>query len=144
MVGASVRRRQVEYARKRGVSCRRACAMLHVARSALQYQLSYFEEALQILAAAERRTVRNHEDARQRLAAEFMASVLNHSGSIEKISFFMEECKRMGITVLGPDINEGFAKFIGLKIGDEVKLLARLTPAPTFTIVGLTVSGHSR
>lgn len=43
--------------------------------------------------------------------AEFMASVLNHSGSIEKISFFMEECKRMGITVLGPDINEGFAKF---------------------------------
>lgn len=40
MVGASVRRRQVEYARKRGVSCRRACAMLHVARSALQYQSS--------------------------------------------------------------------------------------------------------
>jgi putative transposase len=40
MVGASVRRRQVEYARKRGVSCRRACAMLHVARSALNYQSS--------------------------------------------------------------------------------------------------------
>ena len=38
MVGASVRRRQVDYARKRGVSCRRACAMLHVARSALHYQ----------------------------------------------------------------------------------------------------------
>lgn len=43
--------------------------------------------------------------------AEFMASVLNHSGSIEKISFFMEECKRMGIKVLGPDVNEGFTKF---------------------------------
>jgi putative transposase len=40
MVGASVRRRQVEYARKRGISCRRACAMLHVARSALNYQSS--------------------------------------------------------------------------------------------------------
>jgi DNA-binding CsgD family transcriptional regulator len=49
---------------------------LEVARSALQYQLSYFEEAAQILSAAERRTVRNHEDARQRLAAEFMASDL--------------------------------------------------------------------
>jgi len=49
---------------------------LEVARSLLQYQLSYFEEAVQILAAAERRTVRNHEDARQRLAAEFMASEL--------------------------------------------------------------------
>src|SRR5436190_1666336 len=44
--------------------------------------------------------------------AEYMAGVLNHAGSIEKITFFMEECKRMGIKVLGPDINEskkGFA-----------------------------------
>jgi DNA polymerase-3 subunit alpha len=43
--------------------------------------------------------------------SEFMASVLNHSGNIDKITFFMEECKRMGIKVLGPDVNEGFAKF---------------------------------
>jgi DNA polymerase III subunit alpha len=44
--------------------------------------------------------------------AEYMASVLNHAGSIEKITFFMDECKRMGLKVLGPDINEskkGFA-----------------------------------
>src|SRR6187399_229555 len=38
--------------------------------------------------------------------AEYMAAVLNNAGSIEKITFFMEECKRMGITVLGPDVNE--------------------------------------
>src|ERR1700755_2145701 len=41
-----------------------------------------------------------------------MAAVLNHAGSIEKITFFMEECKRMGLKVLGPDVNEskkGFA-----------------------------------
>jgi len=38
--------------------------------------------------------------------SDYMASVLNHSGSIEKITFFMEECKRMGLKVLGPDINE--------------------------------------
>lgn len=43
--------------------------------------------------------------------AEYMASTLNHSGSIEAIAFFMEECKRMGIKVLGPDVNEGFGKF---------------------------------
>lgn len=43
--------------------------------------------------------------------SEFMASVLNHSGNIDKITFFMDECKRMGIKVLGPDVNEGFAKF---------------------------------
>lgn len=44
--------------------------------------------------------------------SEYMAAVLNHAGSIEKITFFMEECKRMGLKVLGPDINEsrkGFA-----------------------------------
>jgi DNA polymerase III subunit alpha len=38
--------------------------------------------------------------------SEFMAAVLNHAGSLEKITFFMEECKRMGIKVLGPDVNE--------------------------------------
>jgi DNA polymerase-3 subunit alpha len=44
--------------------------------------------------------------------SEYMAAVLNHAGNIEKITFFMEECRRMGLTVLGPDINEsnkGFA-----------------------------------
>jgi len=30
-----------------------------------------------------------------------MAGVLNHAGNIEKITFFIEECKRMGIPVLG-------------------------------------------
>jgi DNA polymerase III subunit alpha len=38
--------------------------------------------------------------------AEYMAAVLNYAGSIEKITFYMDECKRMGLTVLGPDINE--------------------------------------
>jgi len=38
--------------------------------------------------------------------SEYMAAVLNHAGSIEKITFFMEECKRMGLKVLGPDVNE--------------------------------------
>lgn len=44
--------------------------------------------------------------------SEYMAAVLNNAGSLEKITFFMEECKRMGIKVLGPDVNEsqkGFA-----------------------------------
>ena len=44
--------------------------------------------------------------------SEYMAAVLNHASDIDKITFFMEECKRMGIKVLGPDINEsqkGFA-----------------------------------
>jgi len=38
MVGARVRRQQVAYARSRGLSGRRACALLSVARSSLGYQ----------------------------------------------------------------------------------------------------------
>jgi DNA polymerase-3 subunit alpha len=34
--------------------------------------------------------------------AEYMAGVLNHAGAIEKITFFMEECKRMGLKFLAP------------------------------------------
>lgn len=38
---------------------------------------------------------------------EYMASVLsNNMNDIKKVTFFMEECRRMGINVLGPDVNE--------------------------------------
>ncbi|MFN3402904.1 MAG: DNA polymerase III subunit alpha [Cytophagaceae bacterium] len=44
--------------------------------------------------------------------AEYMASVLTHNMSnIDKISFFMDECRKMGLTVLGPDINESSMNF---------------------------------
>lgn len=39
--------------------------------------------------------------------AEYMASVLTHNkNNIDKVTFFMDECKRQEIKVLGPDINE--------------------------------------
>jgi putative transposase len=38
MVRATVRRKQVEYARQKGLSCRRACTLLSVARSTLSYE----------------------------------------------------------------------------------------------------------
>ncbi len=44
--------------------------------------------------------------------AEFMAAVLSRNLSdIKKITFFMEECKRMGLNVLVPDINESHSRF---------------------------------
>jgi DNA polymerase-3 subunit alpha len=44
--------------------------------------------------------------------AEYMAAVLsNNMNDIKQVSFFMEECKRMGLQVLGPDVNESFYKF---------------------------------
>lgn len=43
---------------------------------------------------------------------EFMAAVLtNNKNDISKITFFLQECKRMGLEVLGPDINESFSDF---------------------------------
>ena len=50
--------------------------------------------------------------------AEFMASVLTHNKSdISKVTFFLRECKRMGLDVLGPDINESQANFAVNKQG---------------------------
>jgi DNA polymerase-3 subunit alpha len=41
-----------------------------------------------------------------------MAAVLsNNMNDIKQVTFFMEECRRMGLTVLGPDVNESFYKF---------------------------------
>jgi DNA polymerase-3 subunit alpha len=40
-----------------------------------------------------------------------MAAVLNHAGSIDKITAHMEECRSMGLRVLGPDINESQSGF---------------------------------
>ena len=44
--------------------------------------------------------------------AEYMAAVLsNNMNDIKEVTKFMEECKRMGLPVLGPDVNESFYKF---------------------------------
>ena len=44
--------------------------------------------------------------------AEYMAAVLTHNmNDIKKVTFFMEECRRMGMTVLGPCVNESGLKF---------------------------------
>ncbi|MCB9284906.1 MAG: DNA polymerase III subunit alpha [Lewinellaceae bacterium] len=44
--------------------------------------------------------------------AEFMASVLTHNkNDISKVTFFLKECRRMGIEVLGPNVNESMSDF---------------------------------
>lgn len=51
--------------------------------------------------------------------AEYMAAVLSRNISdIKKITIFMDETKRMGIEVLGPDINESYVKFTVNKDGN--------------------------
>ncbi|MCD8185548.1 MAG: DNA polymerase III subunit alpha [Rikenellaceae bacterium] len=44
--------------------------------------------------------------------SEFMAALLSRNLSdIKKISFFMDECKRMGMNVKGPDVNHSVSRF---------------------------------
>jgi len=51
--------------------------------------------------------------------AEFMAAVLSRNiTDIKKIGLFMDECRRMGMAVLGPDVNESNVKFTVNKKGN--------------------------
>lgn len=50
--------------------------------------------------------------------AQYMASVLsNNMNDIKQVTIFMNECKRMGLEVLGPDVNESNFKFTVNKQG---------------------------
>lgn len=51
--------------------------------------------------------------------SEYMAAVLSRNlSNITEITKFMDECKAMGINVLGPDVNESMLKFSVNKAGD--------------------------
>ncbi len=51
--------------------------------------------------------------------SEYMAAVLSRNLSdIKKITSFMDECRRMGIQVLGPDVNYSNIKFTVMPNGD--------------------------
>ncbi len=51
--------------------------------------------------------------------AEYMAAVLTHSQSnLENVTFFIEECRNLGIRVLGPHVNESGVYFAVNKDGE--------------------------
>lgn len=53
--------------------------------------------------------------------AEYMAAVLsNNMSDIKQVAFFMEECRQMGVVVLGPDVNESDLKF-SVNVKGEVR-----------------------
>lgn len=53
--------------------------------------------------------------------SEYMAAVMNNANSIEKITFFMEECQAMGLKVLGPDVNESLKGFAVSRQGNIIR-----------------------
>jgi DNA polymerase-3 subunit alpha len=50
---------------------------------------------------------------------EFMAAVLSRNlTDLKEITLYLDECKRMGIPVLGPDVNESIQAFVANKKGE--------------------------
>ena len=51
--------------------------------------------------------------------AEYMAAVLsNNLNNIDEITKFMDDCRRNGMKILGPDVNESYTKFTVNKAGN--------------------------
>ena len=51
--------------------------------------------------------------------SEYMAAVLSRNlTNIDQLTLYMNECKRMGISVLGPDVNESMRTFSANRSGD--------------------------
>lgn len=71
--------------------------------------------------------------------AEYMAAVLsNNMNDIKQVSFYMEECVRMGLTVLGPDVNESAFNFTVNKKGEirfGMGAVKGLGEGPVFEII---------
>src|ERR1700710_3320176 len=50
--------------------------------------------------------------------AEYMAALLTSVGdSKDKLGMYLNECRRMGITVLAPDVNQSFVDFTAVPTG---------------------------
>ncbi|MFH0867174.1 MAG: DNA polymerase III subunit alpha [Bacteroidota bacterium] len=102
----------VQGAMKKGVEKEKAEEVFNVMEKFVEYGFNRSHAAAYSIIAYQTAYLKAH------YPAEFMAAVLTRNlNEIKKITFLMDECKRMGITVLGPDINESEMKFFVTKKG---------------------------
>lgn len=91
---------------KHGISKEKATEIFEVMERFAQYGFPKAHATAYSMIAYQTAYLKTH------YPAEYMASVLTHNqNNIDKISFFMAECKHQGIEVLGPDINESQSSF---------------------------------
>ncbi len=65
--------------------------------------------------------------------AEYMASVLtHHDGDVDKVAISVAECKRMGILILPPDINQSYSDFTVVKDAEKETIRFGLTTIKNF------------
>ena len=96
----------VEGAVKKGVDEQQAEDIFEIMAKFASYGFNRSHAAAYSVLAYQTAWLKSHHPA------EFMASVLTHNkNDIGKLNFFLRECKRMGIKVLPPDVNESMLNF---------------------------------
>jgi DNA polymerase-3 subunit alpha len=97
----------VEGAEKQGIDKKKAEEVFATMQEFAKYGFNRSHSAAYSVIAYQTAYVKAH------YPAEYMAAVLTHNlNDIKKITFFVDECQRQGISVLGPDVNESFLNFM--------------------------------
>ena len=100
-------------AEKKGIDKENAAKVFQVMQKFAEYGFNRSHSAAYSVISYQTAYLKAH------YTAEYMASVLTHNlKDIKKITFFIDESKRQGISVLGPDINESVNNFIVNKNGE--------------------------
>jgi DNA polymerase-3 subunit alpha len=97
----------VEGAEKKGIDKKKAENVFNVMMEFAKYGFNRSHSAAYSVIAYQTAYLKAH------YLAEYMAAVLTHNlNDIKKITFFVDECQRQGINVLGPDVNESDLNFM--------------------------------
>ncbi|MFA5816408.1 MAG: DNA polymerase III subunit alpha [Bacteroidales bacterium] len=103
----------VEGAEKNGVDRTKAVEIFDIMQEFAKYGFNRSHSAGYAVVAFQTAYIKAH------YPAEYMAAVLSRNlNDIKKITFMMDECRRMGMQVLGPDVNESYLKFTVNKQGN--------------------------
>lgn len=129
----------VEGATKKGVDEGKAAEIFDVMSKFASYGFNRSHAAAYSVLAYQTAYLKVH------FPAEFMASVLTHNKSdIGKLNMFLQECRRMGLTVLGPDINESEVDFAVNKQGQirfGLSALKGIGEGPVEEILNVRLTG---
>ena len=97
----------VEGAAEKGIDGKMAEDIFHTMMEFAKYGFNRSHSAAYSVIAYQTAYLKAH------YPAEYMAAVLTHNLSdIKKITFFIDECRRQNIQVMGPDVNESHLNFM--------------------------------
>ncbi|MCC9137953.1 DNA polymerase III subunit alpha [Pontibacter silvestris] len=93
-------------AEKHNIPAKKASEVFDVMEKFAQYGFNRSHSAAYSVVAYQTGYLKAH------YPAEYMAAVLtNNMNDIKKVTFFIEEARKQGVEVLGPDVNESLLKF---------------------------------